>query len=73
MTGQAVPDLAPAALLSEDRDERQTQNWRFDRLVDLGLDRGCALALVIAGVSWHDVEELLSAGCPVELVEGILL
>lgn len=41
--------------------------WHFDRLVDLGAESREAWDAVERGVDWHDVNDLVEAGCPVKL------
>ena len=44
-------------------DHEDVEDWRIDRLLELGFHADEALLLAVAGVDWHDARALLEAGC----------
>lgn len=47
--------------------------WQMGHLLELGFSLPEAEALTAACTSWHEVADLVAAGCPRELALGILL
>lgn len=45
--------------------------WRRDRFRELGYDGVTAARLALDDVDYHDVERLLSRGCPIELAPDL--
>jgi hypothetical protein len=58
--------------LSTDEEQRLAA-WEIERMLALGLELKFANELVKAGVSWHDVENLIDAGATPYQVREILL
>jgi hypothetical protein len=51
----------------EGREESEdVGRWNMEQLVELGCDRVTAAFAALAGVKWHDVKELVDAGCSLE-------
>lgn len=58
-----------STVLSEDLAVERYQVGQFERL---GFSRYDALLAIDQKIDWHDVERLLSRGCPPELALAIL-
>ncbi len=59
--------------LAEDiRSMGQLEAWTVRRILQLGVPPDDAVELARAGVSWHEVERLISHGCPPTLVSRLL-
>ena len=57
-------DLAP--------DKRQIIEWRFDQFTTFLHSVGLAERLALAEIDYHQVQEMIEAGCSEELLERIL-
>lgn len=44
-------------------DHEDVEEWRIDRLLELGFRPDDALLLAVAAVDWHEAQRLLAAGC----------
>jgi len=65
-----VPKESDVAEASREID--QLEAWTVRRMLQLGVPEQDAETLARAGVSWHDVEALVTRGCPPALVIRVL-
>lgn len=53
--------------------EEQRLNWNLDRFRnDLGFEEITAQLLAETGVDWHEADNLIRRGCPLDTAVGIL-
>jgi FAD/FMN-containing dehydrogenase len=58
----------PGAFSSaRDNEVANVRRWNVERLIyDIGVDVDAAILTAEAGVDWHDVDDLVRRGCPVD-------
>lgn len=63
---------AGRAATLRDNEELKVHVWRCNQLIGLGFKLAEAEELIEAGVDYHDVCDLVEAGCPLELAKDVL-
>jgi len=51
--------------------QRRELDWQVEQMMSMGLVRSQAEFLVMEGVSWHEVADLIDRGCPPRMVTQI--
>lgn len=53
-------------------EEDRVEAWRIERCLDFGYSKLMALSLAVSGVDLHQLEDLIAAGCPLDLAAKII-
>jgi len=51
--------------------QRRELDWQVEQMMAMGLTEAQAGVLVMEGVSWHEVADLIDRGCPPGMVAQI--